>query len=49
MLFPNNEAAKTHALEVIHELKEDGGYEDPDLFITVEEWDGRVIFSRRFS
>ena len=48
MWLPDSAAAKAHALQVVRELKEDGGYEDADLFISVEDWNGRVIFSRPF-
>jgi hypothetical protein len=48
MYLPDNESAKSHALQVVRVLKEDGGYEDPALFITVEDRDGGVIFSFPF-
>jgi len=48
MWLPDDEAAKSHALQVVRELKEDGGYNDPALFITVEDRMGVVIFSFPF-
>ena len=46
--LPDSEAAIAYALQVVRELKEDGGYEDPDLYISIEDWNGRVIFSLPF-
>jgi hypothetical protein len=41
-------AARTYALRVIRELKEGGGYDDPELAMVVTDADGRAIFSIPF-
>lgn len=46
--LPNDTAAKEYAQRVIRELKEAGGYDDPDLKMIVKNAAGDVIYSIPF-
>jgi hypothetical protein len=42
-LLPNDDAALTYAKRIVRELKESGGYDNPDLKMIVKNSDGEVI------
>jgi hypothetical protein len=44
MLLPDDASARTYAEHVIRELKEDGGYDDPELCMIVRNEAGTQIF-----
>ena len=47
-LFPGPDAARTHAEQIVRELKEGGGYDDPLLVLLVKDENGTAIFSIPF-
>jgi hypothetical protein len=46
--LPNDAAAKAYAHRIVHELKEAGGYDDPDLKMVDKNSAGDVIHSISF-
>ena len=46
--MPNDAAAKAYGHRIVHELKESGGYDDPDLKMVVKNSAGDVIYSISF-
>jgi len=46
--LPNKEAALAYAERIVRELKEAGGYDDPDLMMIVQDSAGETIFSIAF-
>ena len=47
--LPDHGAAQAYALRVIRELKDSGGYDDPDVTMIVKDASGREIFSIPFA
>ena len=46
--FPDVASARRYAEQVVRELKEGGGYDDPELLLVVTDGDGNQIFSVPF-
>jgi hypothetical protein len=42
--LPNDQAAKEYALRVIRELKEAGGFDEPELKMIVKNSSGKLIY-----
>jgi hypothetical protein len=42
-LLPDDNAALAHAKRIIRELKDAGGYDDPNLKMIVKNSDGHVV------
>jgi len=47
--LPDDGAARDHALRIIRELREGGGYDDPDLAMIVKDESGRELLRLPFS
>ena len=41
--FPNDKAAQNYAKRIVRELKQAGGYDDPNLKMIVKDADGDVV------
>lgn len=46
--LPDPEAARDYARRIIRELKDGGGYDDPELTLVVRDGDGKIIFAELF-
>jgi hypothetical protein len=46
--LPHPEAARRYARRVIRELREAGGYDDPNLAMFVKDASGEILFSVPF-